>query len=155
MSKDRKRMILLGVMIIVLFINWYNYKTVDFFFRGIIESIMEGLFQIFPSITILKKVSLFSKWVSMILLVVLNISISLTIIYIYFVEWKMVKQALRLLIIFSFICFIVILISYYQDNRVYLESSIFALKQLSTPLVECSLIPLLKLMNAEIAESET
>ena len=154
MTKERKRLLLLALMLVILFFNWYHYHTVDFFFREGINSGITAIEDHFPSVTFLSKFNMMAKGISMFLLTVINISISLTIIYLYFLEWKLVRQALKLLVTFATVCFVLVVYTYYNGSQAFLDSILFALKQLSTPLVECSLIPLLKLMNAEVPATE-
>lgn len=149
MIRGKKRLLLLGVMIVILFVNWYHYKTVDTFFREVISTSLESIEATFPSLAFLGKFNSIVRKLSLVLLSAINISISLTIIYIYFLEWKMVKQAFKLLIGFAIACFISIIYNYYYGSKDFLDTSLFALNQLATPLVECTLIPLLKLMNAQ------
>ncbi|MGB0524946.1 MAG: hypothetical protein ACPGJS_18380 [Flammeovirgaceae bacterium] len=149
MQLDFKRILLLGILIVILFVNWYYYQTIEPTVRISLQNFIAGLDDQVAVIGALKRFNMLYKWITVIVLVVINVGISITIIYVYFWDKKIFWQGTRLLLIYSVSCFVVAIISYYIGMRELCINAINALEVLSTPIVECAMIPILKLMNAE------
>lgn len=94
------------------------------------------------------------KWISIFILILSNIGISLTIIYVYFWNKKMVFQAVKILAAYAFSFFTLGIVFYYLGRKDLSADAIGSLNLLSTPVVECAMIPLLKLMNAKVVKEE-
>ena len=143
--KVNKRTFLLIALIVLLFFNWYNYHYLDSLIQDFIKDTIEAV----PVLFILTKFNSYPEWISLVFLVLINTGISLSVVGTYFWEFRFVKEAAKLLVVYTMTFFILIFISYPLDNNLYVNSCLGALYFLSTPLVECALIPLLKLKMVE------
>lgn len=146
MQLTKKRLFLLVALIIVLFVNWYFYPKTEILLRDSFSSMIDILSGWMPFFTSFNKLA---KWVTIILLAAINVAISLSIIYVYFWDKNLLVQAVKMLGGYALVFFLIAIVCYYAGWLHYTNTAIAALKQLSTPLVECAMIPLLKLKNAQ------
>jgi hypothetical protein len=149
---DKLRAVLLVVLVIVLFINWYFYLDTYYAFQAFNRGLIDSLKQIMPqSIAGNEKLvgEIIPKGISYVMLTALNICLSLTIIFIYFRDKKITLQGAKMMGIYFFTAFFAMNLFYFLGYHEYFMSARYALNLLATPLVECSMIPILKLANAE------
>ncbi|MFT6963439.1 MAG: hypothetical protein ACJAWV_003176 [Flammeovirgaceae bacterium] len=149
---DKLRGFLLVTLVIVLFTNWYFYLDTYRLFQRLNGDLITTLKPILPqSIANNEKLigEIIPKGISYVLLTALNICLSLTIIFVYFKDKRITLQGAKMMGIYFFVAFFAMNLFYFLGYQDYFMSARHALNLLATPLVECSMIPILKLANAE------
>jgi hypothetical protein len=149
---DKLRGFLLVTLVIVLFTNWYFYLDTYRLFQRLNGDLITTLKPILPqSIANNEKLigEIIPKGISYVLLTALNICLSLTIIFVYFKDKRITLQGAKMMGIYFFVAFFAMNLFYFLGYHDYFMSARHALNLLATPLVECSMIPILKLANAE------
>ena len=147
MKSPKIRIALLALLIIMLFVNWYHFINVYDFLQAISKSIIDA---ILPNGLFgheqLQSTNL-SKGISYLVMMFLNVCLSLTIIFVYFQKWKIVRQAIVIIGIYFVVGMIAMFTLHTLGMRNYYKSARYALDILASPLVECAMIPMLKLLN--------
>lgn len=149
---DKLRSILLVTLVIVLFTNWYFYLDTYYAFQDFNGDLISALKPILPqSVANNEKLvgEIIPKGISYVMLTALNITLSLTIIFVYFRDKRITLQGAKMMGIYFCAAFFAMNLFYFLGYHDYFMSARHALNLLATPLVECSMIPILKLANAE------
>lgn len=137
------RNVLIGLLVIGLFVNWYYYLATYEALQGLIQSIM-ARFGVQNTATING-----SKFVSYLFLLFFNIFFSFVIVYTYFLSVRISLIALRYMLLYFAVTFTATCVFFVLKNEEWYQYARQATDLLASPLVECSLIPLMKLKLAE------
>ena len=150
---DRLRIVLLVSLVLVLFINWNYYLSLYYWLQDLNGGILMGMKDILPQKVVTNKElfgEIIPKGISYLMLMLFNIMLSLTIIYVYFRDKKIALQGAKMIGIYFVLGFLAMNICYFAGWTDYFRSARHALNLLASPLVECSMIPILKLANSDM-----
>lgn len=150
LTPKRKRIVLLTLLVIILFINWQVYlqfyHTLQDFWIGLFQNITPYLPDFITNRPTLTQ-EVMPKGISYLLLMLVNIGISISIIHVYFQDKKITRQGFQIIGIYFLCGFSAMIFCYAMGWKEYYTSARWALNLLSSPLVECSMIPILQLAN--------
>jgi len=127
---DKLRVALLFLLVCILFVNWNFYLDVYYALQDMNRSILESVSAILPA-KLVNNEKLFGetipKGISYVVLMLLNIGLSLTIIFVYFRDKKITLQGAKMIFIYFGIGFLAMNICYFAGMEEYARCARHAL----------------------------
>lgn len=153
MISDKARIVLLVVLVLILFANWQFFLPIYYALQDFNRELLTSVQGVLPSSIVQNEklmTEIIPKGISYVLVMLINIAISLSIIAVYFRDRKITIQAVKMIGLYFIVGFTAMNICYFAGWHEYFLSARYALNLLASPLVECSMIPILKLANSEM-----
>jgi hypothetical protein len=142
-KNHRLRLLIIGLLVVGLFINWYFYNDTYEALQALVRSTMVSLGV--QSAALING----AKFVSYLFLLFFNIFFSFTIVYTYFLNLRVAKTALGYMLLYFTVTFTATCVFFGLGNEQWYQYARAAADLLASPLVECALIPIMKLKLAE------
>jgi hypothetical protein len=142
-KNHRLRLVIIGLLVTGLFINWYFYNDTYEALQALVRSLLVSL-----GVTSQSLIN-GAKFISYLFLLFFNIFFSFVIVYTYFLNLRVAKVALGYMLVYFAITFTATCVFFGLGNDQWYQYARSAADLLASPLVECALIPIMKLKLAE------